>query len=174
MKRINKIAIILLFGAAIAGCKKSFLDRPSTTLISSENFYQTQADLRLATANLYGGAPWWQWQQPWLLLGDALPGTAFYTYNGDIMQLYARTITSQNSVVLSGWTGLYNVIGQCNMVINAINHSTSASLTPVIKNQAIAEARFIRARAYYHLAVKEDRRVLLKPEYWGKYFRSCG
>ena len=156
MKRINKIAIILLFGAAIAGCKKSFLDRPSTTLISSENFYQTQADLRLATANLYGGAPWWQWQQPWLLLGDALPGTAFYTYNGDIMQLYARTITSQNSVVLSGWTGLYNVIGQCNMVINAINHSTSASLTPVIKNQAIAEARFIRAMAYYHLAV-----------YWG-------
>ena len=156
MKRINKIVTILLLGAAAVGCKKSFLDRPDTTLISSANFYQTQADLRLATANLYGGAPWWQWQQPWLLLGDALPGTAFYNYNGDIMQLYSRTITSQNSVVLSGWTGLYNVIGQCNMVISAINQSTSASLSPAAKNQAIAEARFIRAMAYYHLAV-----------YWG-------
>ncbi|HZX57526.1 MAG TPA: RagB/SusD family nutrient uptake outer membrane protein [Mucilaginibacter sp.] len=156
MKPINKIVIILLLGAAIAGCKKNFLDRPDTSRISSANFYQTPNDLRLATANLYGGAPWWQWQQPWLLLGDVLPGTAYYSYYGDLMQLYTRTITSQNGIVSSGWTGLYNVIAQSNMVINAINQSTSASLTPAAKNKAIAEARFVRAMAYYHLVV-----------YWG-------
>ncbi|MFB9841285.1 RagB/SusD family nutrient uptake outer membrane protein [Mucilaginibacter ginsenosidivorans] len=156
MKPINKIVIILAFGAAIAGCKKSFLDRPSTSQISSNNFYQAPADLRLATANLYGGAPWWQFQQPWLLFGDGLPGTAFYTYYGDLMQLYTRTITGQNGLVSSGWTGLYNVIGQCNMVINAINKQSSAAIPAVNKNQALAEARFIRAVAYYHLAV-----------YWG-------
>ncbi len=155
MKPIYKIVIILLCCAAIAGCKKSFLDRPSTSQISSDNFYQSPSDLRLATANLYGGAPWWQWQQPWLLLGDVLPGTALYSYYGDLMQLYTRTITAQNGIVSSGWTGLYNVIAQCNMVINAINQS-SASIPVVNKNQAIAEARFIRAVAYYHLVV-----------YWG-------
>ena len=56
MKSINKIIIILLFATAIAGCKKSFLDRPSNSQISSNNFYKTTSDLRLATANLYGGA----------------------------------------------------------------------------------------------------------------------
>lgn len=156
MKPIKKIAIALLFAAAIAGCKKNFLDRPSTSQISSNNFYQTPADLRLATANLYGGAPWFQWQQPWLLLGDALPGTAFYTYYGDLMQLYTRTITGQNTLVSGGWTGLYNVIGQCNMVIKAIKEQSSASIPATTKNKALAEARFIRAVAYYHLAV-----------YWG-------
>ncbi|MCR8557212.1 RagB/SusD family nutrient uptake outer membrane protein [Mucilaginibacter sp. BJC16-A38] len=156
MKPINKIVIILLLGAAIAGCKKSFLDRPNVEKISATNYYQSSTDLRLATASLYGGAPWFQWQQPWLLLGDVLPGTAFYSYYGDLMQLYTRTITSQNGIVSSAWSGLYNVIGQCNMVIYAINNQSSASLSPTVKNQAIAEARFIRAMAYYHLAV-----------YWG-------
>lgn len=156
MKRINKILTVLLLAAAAAGCKKSFLDRPSTSQISSNNFYQTPNDLRLATANLYGGSPWFQWQQPWLLLGDGLPGTAFYTYYNDLMQLYTRTITGQNTIVSSGWIGLYNIIGQCNMVINAINQQASASIPAATKNSAIAEAKFIRAMAYYHLAV-----------YWG-------
>src|ERR1041385_2986815 len=145
MKSINKIIIILLLAAAIAGCKKSFLDRPSTSQISSNNFYQTPSDLRLATANLYGGAPWFQWQQPWLLLGDALPGTAFYTYYGDLMQLYTRTITAQNGLISTGWTGLYNVIAQSNMVINSINQQAPASIPALTKNRALAEARFIRA-----------------------------
>ncbi|MDO3628950.1 RagB/SusD family nutrient uptake outer membrane protein [Mucilaginibacter sp. BT774] len=156
MKSINKIIIILLLAAAIAGCKKSFLDRPSTSQISSNNFYQTPSDLRLATANLYGGAPWWQWQQPWLLLGDALPGTAFYTYYGDLMQLYTRTITAQNGLISTGWTGLYNVIAQSNMVISGINQQAPASIPVLTKNRALAEARFMRAVAYYHLVV-----------YWG-------
>jgi len=157
MKPFHKIAIILLLGATvIAGCKKSFLDRPSTSQISSDNFYKSPSDLRLATANLYGGAPWWQWLQPWLLFGDALPGTAFYTYYGDLMQLYTRTITAQNGLVSTGWTGLYNVVAQCNMVINDINQQAPASIPALTKNQAIAEARFIRAVAYYNLVV-----------YWG-------
>ena len=61
MKLINKIFIILLCAAAIAGCKKSFLDRPSNSQISSNNFYKTTADVRLATASLYGGSHWWSW-----------------------------------------------------------------------------------------------------------------
>jgi hypothetical protein len=35
MKSINKIIVILLCAAAVAGCKKSFLDRPSNSQISS-------------------------------------------------------------------------------------------------------------------------------------------
>jgi hypothetical protein len=157
MKSIHKIIIILLFAAAIAGCKKSFLDRPSNSQISSTNFYKTTSDLRLATASLYAGGEWWQFNNgAWLQLGDILSGTGSVLYNGDLVQLFTRTITGQNGVVTNGWVGLYNVVGQCNGVINAIQQQASPSISAADKNAAIAEAKFIRAVAYYHLAI-----------YWG-------
>lgn len=157
MKSINKIIIILLFAAAIVGCKKSFLDRPSNSQISSNNFYKTTSDLRLATASLYAGGEWWRWNRNGMLpLGDVLAGTGSFGYSQDLIQLFTRTITAQNSYVTEGWTGLYSIVAQCNTVINAIQNLASPSISPADKNAAIAEAKFIRAVAYYHLAV-----------YWG-------
>lgn len=157
MKSINKIIIILLFATAISGCKKSFLDRPSNSQISSNNFYQTTSDLRLATASLYAGAEWWQWSNNAMLpLGDVLAGTGSFQYNGDLVQLFTRTITGQNNLVSAGWIGLYSVIAQCNTVITAIQRQAPSSIPAADRNAAIAEAKFIRAVAYYHLAV-----------YWG-------
>jgi hypothetical protein len=154
MRSINKIIIILLFAAAMAGCKKSFLERPSSSQISSNNFYKTPADLRLATASLYGGSEWWQWHNQGLLpIGDVLSGNAYFGYWGDLVQLYTRTITGQNGIVSSGWTGLYNVIAQCNTTILGIEQQAASSISATDKNAAIAEAKFIRAVAYYHLAV---------------------
>jgi len=154
MKSINKIIILLLLLVAIAGCDTGFLDRPSQSTISSNNFYQTTSDLRLATANLYGGSDWWQWHYgAFLPLGDILSGNAYFPWFGDFVQLYTRTITAQNSVMQSAWIGLYNVVAQCNTTINGINQYAPASVSDKDKNAAIAEARFIRAVAYYHLAM---------------------
>ncbi|TBO42821.1 RagB/SusD family nutrient uptake outer membrane protein [Pedobacter kyonggii] len=157
MKLINKIFIILLCAAAIVGCKKSFLDRPSNSQISSNNFYKTTADVRLATASLYGGSHWWSWSNEcWIPLGDVLSGTASFPYNGDLVQLFTRTITAQNNLVTKGWVGLYNTVAQCNTVITAIQQQADPSISEADKNAAIAEAKFIRAMAYYNLAI-----------YWG-------
>lgn len=154
MKSINKIITFLLFAVAITGCQESFLDRPSESQISSNNFYQTTSDLRLATANLYGGSPWWQWQyNNWLALGDVLSGNGFVGYWDMSSQLYSRTISAQNTILSSAWGGLYNVIAQCNTVINAIQQQASSSISTTDKNAAIAEAKFVRAVAYYYLAV---------------------
>ncbi|WP_439697120.1 RagB/SusD family nutrient uptake outer membrane protein [Mucilaginibacter sp. AW1-7] len=157
MKSTNKIIIILLLAAAIAGCKKSFLDRPSNSQISSNNFYKTTSDLRLATASLYAGGEWGRWNRSGMLpLGDVLAGTGSFGYSNDLVQLFTRTITAQNSYVTDGWTGLYSIVAQCNTVINAIQAQAAASIPLAEKNAAIAEAKFVRAVAYYHLAV-----------YWG-------
>ena len=154
MKSIHKIITILLFAAAIAGCKKSFLDRPSNSQISSANFYKSTSDLRLATASLYGGQTWWQFSnEAWIQLGDVLAGNASFPYNGDLVQLFTRTVTGSNNLMTNGWVGLYNTIGQCNGVINAIQQQASSSISAKDKSAAIAEAKFIRAVAYYHLAV---------------------
>jgi len=87
-----------------------------------------------------------------LTIGDVLSGNAYFGYWGDLVQLYTRTITGQNAIVTSGWTGLYNVVAQCNTVINAIQQQAAASIPATDKTAAIAEARFIRGVAYYYLA----------------------
>jgi hypothetical protein len=170
MKLINKIFLLLLFVVAIAGCDKSFLVRPSQSQISANNFYQTTNDIRLATANLYGGAPWWQWHQgAFLPLGDILSGNGRVSYYNDAIQLLTRTITASNGIMISAWTGLYNVIGQCNTTIIGIQQNAPSTISATDKNAAIGEARFIRGVAYFNLAVMwgavpiiEDNSALIK------------
>ena len=154
MKIFNKILILLLLATAFAGCSKSFLDRPSQSQISSDNFYKTTEDLRLATANLYGGPTWGNWNyNAYLSLGDILSGNLYYHWWGDYVQLSTRTITAQNSILQSAWTGLFNVVAQCNTTINGIDQYAASSIAASDKNAALGEARFIRAIAYYNLAI---------------------
>jgi starch-binding outer membrane protein, SusD/RagB family len=157
MKSIYKIIIPLFLAViCIAGCKKSFLDRPPLSQIGADNFYQTTADLRLATAGLYGGAPWWQWNTNSVLLGDMMSGNFITQWWGDAVQLNTFSITGQNGIMREGWTGLFNVVAQSNATINAIKEKAAATIPEKDKNAAMAEARFIRGVAYYNLAM-----------YWG-------
>jgi starch-binding outer membrane protein, SusD/RagB family len=172
MKSINKIFIPLLLLMAVGGCKKSFLDRPSQSQIASNNFYQTTAEIRLATANLYGGAPWWQWHSNgFLQFGDVLSGNGTTgQYQGtDNNELFAVNLSASNAFVQSSWTGLYNIIGQCNNTILGIEQYAPATVSPTEKNAAIAEARFIRGYAYFNLVlhwgavpIVEDNSKLIK------------
>ena len=150
MKIFNKILILMLFATAIAGCKDDFLDRPSESKISSDNFYNTKEDLRLATANLYGGATWGKWNyEGYLPLGDILAGNLYYGWWNGWVQLSTRTITADNSVLSSTWSGLYYTVAQCNSTINGINQYAASSITASDKNAALGEAKFVRAIAYY-------------------------
>lgn len=154
MIHIKKIVLVVFVAASSMACNKSFLDRPSQSQISSDNFYKTTSDLRLATASLYGGSPWGIWHhEAYLPFGDILSGNAYFPWYGDWVQLYTRTITAGNSVMQGGWKGLYNLIGQCNTVINSIEQKADPSISASDKNAAIAEAKFIRGMAYYYLAM---------------------
>jgi starch-binding outer membrane protein, SusD/RagB family len=156
MKSINKLFILLLLLVAVTGCKKSFLDRPSQSQIASNNFYQTTQELRLATANLYGGASTWNWHTNGLLqFGDVLSGNGTTgQYQGtDNNELFAVNLSASNGYVRDAWTGLYILIGQCNNTILGIQQYAPATVTAADKNAAIAEARFIRGYAYFNLAL---------------------
>lgn len=154
MKYINKILLVVLITTFSLACNKSYLDRPSQSQISSDNFYKSTAELRLATASLYGGAPWGIWHhEAYLPFGDILSGNAYFPWYGDWVQLYTRTITAGNAVMQGGWKGLYNLIGQCNSVINSIEKNADPSISTSDVNAAIGEAKFIRGVAYYYLAM---------------------
>jgi len=154
MKHLNKKISVVLLAVFCFACNKSFLDRPSQSQISSENFYKTKSDLRLATASLYGGATWGVWHhEAYLPLGDILSGNGNRQWISDWVQLYTRTITAGNSVMQGGWKGLYNLVGQCNGVINSIEQNADKSISEEDRNAAIGEAKFIRGTAYYYLAM---------------------
>jgi hypothetical protein len=155
MKSIYKRIILTLFAMLfLASCDDSFLDRPSLSDISADNFYQTKEDLRLATAALYGGSPWWQWNtNPYLMLGDVMSGNMLTQWWGDAVQLNTFSISGSNNIMQSGWTGLYIVVAHCNITINTIQDKAPASIAEKDKKAAIAEAKFVRAMAYYHITM---------------------
>ncbi|MDD5149815.1 MAG: RagB/SusD family nutrient uptake outer membrane protein [Flavobacterium sp.] len=172
MKLINKRIIFMLLALSfMLSCQDSFLDRPSQSGTSTDNFYQTKEDLRLATAALYGGKPWWQYNQSYLELGDILSGDLIAQWWAEAVQLNTFTVSGSNGILSSAWTGLYNTVGHSNATINAILEKTPASVSDVDKNAALGEAKFIRAVSYYHLAmlwqdvpiIEDNRKLVTSP-----------
>lgn len=154
MKPINKIIVSLLTVTALISCSEDFLDRPSLSQISTENFYQTKEELRLATAALYGGKIWGDWTYNcYIPVGDVLSGNMAVGWWGDAVQLHTFSVTGQNGIMASNWKSMYKIIAHCNTTINAINEKAPASIAEKDKNAALAEAKFIRAYAYYNLAI---------------------
>lgn len=154
--KINALIISLCLTAAaiLASCGEDFLDRPPLSEISTDNFYQTTSDLRLATAALYGGTPWGDWNYNcYLPVGDVLSGNMAVGWWGDAVQLNTFSVTGLNNIMISNWKSMYNIIAHCNTTINAIQQKAPASIPVADRNAAIAEARFIRGFAYYQLAL---------------------
>ncbi|WP_423126938.1 RagB/SusD family nutrient uptake outer membrane protein [Gaoshiqia sp. Z1-71] len=155
MKLKSKITYLIIAVAGLfASCNEDFLDRPPLSEISSDNFYQTFSDLKLATAALYAGSPWAEWTYvSYLTIGDVMSGNMVLGWNDDAIQLNTFSVTGLNGAVNANWRGMYKVIAHCNTTINAINKKTPETVAEVHKNAALAEARFIRGYAYYNLAV---------------------
>jgi starch-binding outer membrane protein, SusD/RagB family len=155
MKTNNKLTIAFIFVVLlICGCKEDFLDRPPLSQISADNFYQTTSDLRLATAALYGGKPWADWNYNcYLPVGEVLSGNMAVGYWGDAVQLHTFAVTGTNEIMIANWKSMYKVIAHCNVTIQAIEQKAPASIPEEDRNAAIAEARFIRGFAYYKLAL---------------------
>lgn len=155
MKSFNKILVpLLLVILLITGCNEDFLERAPLSDISADNFYQTPEELRLATAALYGGAPWGEWNYVcYLPVGEVLSGNMVLGWNGDAIQFNAFAVTEANEGLMANWKSMYKVIAHCNTTINAIREKAPSTIADVYKNAAIAEARFIRGFAYYNLAM---------------------
>lgn len=152
MKRSTSLAsaALLTAGLLLSSCGKTFLDRPPQGQLVTDNFYQTPADLRLATAGLYG-RPWFDFNYPFLLdVGDVMAGNAWASWNP--RSTYVNfSVSSGDNGIANGWGSLYNVVAQSNTAINNITALTPASVPAATKNAALGEARFIRAVAYFYL-----------------------
>ncbi|RYZ62446.1 MAG: RagB/SusD family nutrient uptake outer membrane protein [Chitinophagaceae bacterium] len=142
---------LLLGMLCLAGCKKSFLERPPTDAIVDANFYKTDEQLLAASSLLYNKV-WFDYNEnPAFSFGDIRAGTAFRGYNerGNV-EFNTTDITPENR---RAWSSLFVVIGQSNLLIANVGRYAGSGVSEQAKRTAIAEARFMRAAAYRMLVM---------------------
>lgn len=151
MKKLTfSIIIFLICFASINGCMD--LEENPVGLLAPESYFKTADDAQnavngayaeFASETLYGR----KIQITLSLLSDmgdiGDPGTASRRIN-----LNNFTHDPNNGMISAMWPQLYRIISASN---NAIDGIPAVSMDESKKNALIAEARFTRALAYYHL-----------------------
>lgn len=142
---------LLLPMIILAGCSKTFLEKPPTDSIVDASFYKTDAQLLAGTALLYSKV-WFDYNDKASYnLGDFRAGTAYSAYNDRGNVLF--NTTGGNAENGSSWRSFFIVVGQSNLAIENINKYAGSEVSPAVKKIAIAEARFMRALAYRFLVM---------------------
>ena len=136
-----------LFFAAIAltSCGDEFLDREPVDRIPVDNFYRTADEMQSATRAIYTGLQSQDFYgQAWGV--DEMPSDDSRPSGQDGVDNFAANPNNEN--VLRYWRGHYRVITLANTVIEK---APEADITEELRLQLTAEARFLRAIAYFNL-----------------------
>lgn len=156
-RSINKLkflpAAIMVTLFIVTSCKKSFLEVPPQGQQPSEQFWKDQADATKAVNAMYGNLR--EWKQvafapiaiEQLGSDDAEKGSD--PSDATFMNKFDNfTATSTEGQILDFWNGQYQEINLTNQVLdNVPNIQMDASL----KDRYLAEAKFLRAYAYFRL-----------------------
>lgn len=138
---------------AATSCKKSFFNRPPEDQSTVGTYYQTLAEVQSSTNILYA-APWFGFNgKAFLAVGDLQAGNAV-CYAGTDGEFDAFRNFSEGNATLavqSTWNSLYTVIAQANALMNNLPTAVPASVPKAAVNNALGEARLMRAAAYFYL-----------------------
>ncbi|MDR1654279.1 MAG: RagB/SusD family nutrient uptake outer membrane protein [Prevotellaceae bacterium] len=150
MKNIIKIIFILTIGT-FASCNDFLTIIPDDRQVF-ETYYIDDKAVDANTATLYSAYVWQDFHINFMwMAGDELSGDLFYTY-AEEGQFYLMNFNSTNTFMTAGWDGLYRVVSYCNNIINNMPNAASANgVQEAAINRGLAEARCIRAFAYYFL-----------------------
>ncbi|MCF4101174.1 RagB/SusD family nutrient uptake outer membrane protein [Gillisia sp. M10.2A] len=145
--RASAFTFLLLF---ITSCEKEFLDRPPEDAYSLDEFYSSEAQVNASTNILYN-APWFQFANtPMWAIGELSSGNA-RTWDDNSADFMKFTVTNRKNHLANGWSSLWSVVAQANAVINFLPDRVDASVSQPVIDNAIGEAKFMRAMAYFYL-----------------------
>ncbi len=151
-KYILAIALIFMFSA----CSEEFLDYIPEDQATVGSWYRDADEIRQATASMYG-RPWFSYNDvfQWCA-GDVMAGDVHHNWDQE-GQFFYISYNENNNHIAGGWEGLYNVISYANLIMDDMPVVANGyGVTEADINAGLAEARFMRAAAYFQLA-----------EYWG-------
>ena len=146
MKALKITIIALLAGFSMASC--DFLDKEPTKL-TPENYFNTPAEANsfltgvyaiLSQPTFYGG------DYMYLVAGDDLSHYGGSGRGPASTGLICNNATTSDNAVTAFWYALYSGINRANMFLENIDKVTG--FDSGVKEQYIAEARFLRALSY--------------------------
>jgi hypothetical protein len=152
MKSYQKYIAGLTFVSCImaTSCKKDFFNQPPQDQITLDNFYQTTDQVNSSTNGLYNNV-WFSWNNKASWAITELSGGNARTYSSDVINFANFSVTGDNTELGNAWSSLYTVVAQSNALINNLPTRVPASVPDAVKNNALGEAHFMRAMAYFYL-----------------------
>lgn len=151
IKRIGYALPIMLTLAT--GCGKSFLDVPPQGQQPAQEFWVNEADATKAVNAMYANLHEWRQVAFAALAVEDLgsdetekgsdPNDASFLSNFDNF-----TITASDGQATDFWKGQYQEVNFCNQVLDNV---PNIKMDETLKNRYLAEAKFIRAYAYFRL-----------------------
>lgn len=150
---MKKIAIVIIVCLLFTSCSDDFFDTKPAAQLSSSNFWKTAEDAKSGVHAIYNqmqsNIHIYQFQA----LTDGITPNAYlwsnYTHGYQAIAKGNSILPTTGTPFRDKWNGLYNGIYRANLAISKI---TEMTFDDALKNRLIAEARFLRALFYYHLA----------------------
>ncbi len=150
MKTIKYKLSVLSFLLLIS-CESGFLDETPYDFLSPANFYKTKDDALAAVTAAYsrlkdGG----YYQLYYWMLADGATDQMTVNSNKDWeFELNLHTFVPTSRAIILGFEGISKTINAANVVIKYV---PDINMDENLKNRLVAEAKFLRALAYYNLA----------------------
>ncbi|MES2329964.1 MAG: RagB/SusD family nutrient uptake outer membrane protein [Bacteroidota bacterium] len=156
-KQALLIWICILMGVS---CKKQIEVQAPPTSVNASNVYATDATAAAVLTSIYTNLS----SKDRALNFGGLPSISLFAgLSADELTLfnpanqsttsyqpyYTNSLTNLNSPSFDFWYQIYPIIFVTNSAIEGLSNSTT--LTPLVKNQLIGEARFIRAFCFFYL-----------------------
>ena len=130
------------------GCRDFISPRPNDVL-TTENFYNTASDAVAAVNAVYSQTKLTYWLGFWYMSDiatDDIIASANFGSDGHRMANY--DFDPQEWPLGDAWGGRYGVINKANAVLDRV---PAISMDATLKARVLAEARYLRALAYFDL-----------------------
>ncbi len=135
---------------ALSSCTEDFTDRPAEDAISLDSYYSTNDQVRSATNGMYSRT-WFQFHNKFFFAIAEVGSGNMYTNSGDVNAMRNFSITGSDPELNSGWQSLWANVAQANAIINFLADRVGPNVSQDVLNNAIGEAYFMRATAYFYL-----------------------
>jgi hypothetical protein len=152
IKRNMVAAIGIIILGSLSSCKKLIQIAPSSSQLLSSEVFKDSVTVQSAIAGLYGKISVLSTTPSYRYSISTLCGFSAdeLLYVGSTYDQYINNgLTVNDGNVSDIWTASYAAIYVANSIVEGV--STGSNLSDGFKNQAIAEATFIRAFCYFYL-----------------------
>lgn len=150
MKNLKQY-LLLLTAILLYSCSKSFIDLTPISSASTDNFFKTADDIRIAVNGAYAALQSGGITTNKYVFGEISSDNTYPVASGSVTdqdefdRFYIRTT---NPFVLGRWNDGYNAISRFNTVLEKI---VPIVMDDNLKRRYIAEAKFLRAFVYFEL-----------------------